>query len=318
MKRLLLISIVLIVSLAAAGCNAPTVTPQPPATETSLPPATQTSLPKPTATVSADLTLEQVKNATYTFDEGGKPLTFTLVNGTYQNGTDTSSPDYYQATMSDKVAFGDLNGDGVGDAAVSIGINTGGTGVFEYLVALVSENGLPVEAGYYFVDDRARLDALSIADQKIAADAMVHGPNDPMCCPTLPVEATFELSLDGSMNLLRTSQTSKTPTGDVRKITISSPEQSATVSNPCIIKGDVTIAPFENTLAYKVYDPKMKELASGPLTVKAPDMGAPGTFELSLDLASTGYTGQIFVTISDLSAADGSTLAMDSIVLTLK
>jgi len=318
MKRQLFIAIVLIVSLAAAGCNAPTATPQPPATVTPLPPATETPLPEPTATVSANLTLEQVKNAHYSFDEGGSTLSFTLVNGTYQNGTDTAAPDFYQATMSDKVAFGDLNGDGVGDAAVSIGINTGGTGVFEYVVALVSENGQPVEAGYYFVDDRARLDSLSIVDKKIVADAMVHGPNDPMCCPTLPVEATLELSLDGSMNLLRTSQSSQTPSGDVRKITITSPEQGAVVSNPCTLKGGVTIAPFENNLVYKVYDPKMKELASGPLMVNAPDMGAPGTFELSLDLASTGYTGQIFVTISDLSAADGSTLAMDSIVLTLK
>jgi hypothetical protein len=318
MKHLLLISIVLIGSLAAAGCNTPTATPQPPATKTSLPAATETPLPVPTATIIVDLTLDQIKNATYTFDEGGKTLTFTLVDGTYQNGTDTTSPDYYQATMSDKVAFGDLNGDGAGDAAVSIGINMGGTGVFEYVVALVSENGQPVQAGYYFIDDRARLDALSIVDQKIVADALVHSPNDPMCCPTLPVEAAFELSLDGSMNLLRTSQTSKTPSGDVRKITISSPEQGAVVRNPCNIKGDVTIAPFENTLVYKVYDPKMKELTSGPLMVNAPDMGAPGTFELSLDLASTGYTGQIFVTISDLSAADGSTLAMDSIELTLK
>lgn len=318
MKRLLFIIIILIVSLAVAGCNAQTATPQPPATETSLPLATQTPLPSPTATVNTDLTLEQVKNAQYTFDEGSRTLTFTMVDGTYQNGTDTAAPDYYQATMSDKVAFGDLNGDGVGDAAVSIGIYTGGTGVFEYVVALVSENGQPVESGYYFIDDRARLDALSIVDQKIVADATVHAPNDPMCCPTLPVEATLELSLDGSLNLLRTSQSSKTPSGDVRKITITSPEQGAAVSNPCIIKGGVTIAPFENNLVYKVYDPRMKELTSGPLMVNAPDMGAPGTFELNLDLASTGYTGQIFVTISDLSAADGSILAMDSIVLTLK
>jgi len=95
-------------------------------------------------------------------------------------------------------------------------------------------------------------------------------------------------------------------------------EQGATVSNPCTISGGVTIAPFENNLVYKVYDEKMKELTSGPLMVNAPDMGAPGTFELSLDLSSTGYTGLIFVTISDLSAADGSTLAMNSIKLTLK
>ena len=57
MKRFLIISLVLIVSLAAAGCNVPTATPQPPAIESSLPPSTVTPLPEPTATVSANLTL---------------------------------------------------------------------------------------------------------------------------------------------------------------------------------------------------------------------------------------------------------------------
>jgi Immunoglobulin-like domain of bacterial spore germination len=318
MKRFLFATLILIMSLAAVGCNAQTVMPLPAATDTSVPPATQTPLPQPAATVNADLSLDPVKNTQYIINDGNQTLTFTLVNGTYQNGTDTTAPDYYQVTMSDKMAFGDLNGDGVGDAAVSIGINMGGSGVFEYVVAFVSNNGKPVEAGYYFVDDRARLDSLNITNQKIVADAVVHGPNDPMCCPTIPVEATLELPFDGSLNLLRTAQTSKTPTGEARQITITSPEQGAPVSNPCTISGGVTIAPFENTLAYHVYDAKMKELASGPVTVKAPDLGAPGTFDFVLDITSTGYTGQIFVTISDISAADGSTLAMNSVLLNLK
>jgi hypothetical protein len=52
--------------------------------------------------------------------------------------------------------------------------------------------------------------------------------------------------------------------------------------------------------------------------VDAPDMGAPGTFELSLDLSSVDYSGPIFVTLSDLSPADGAILALDSIILILK
>jgi len=312
MKHVLFATLASTIVLAVAGCTAQPATPPPP------PPATQTSLPAPTATVSADLTLDQVKNAQYTIKPGDRTLTFKLVNGTYQSGTDTTAPDYYQVTMSDKVAFGDLNGDGVADAAVTIGINMGGSGVFEYVVAFVSNNGQPVQAGYYFVDDRAKLDALTIKDEKIVADAVVHGPNDPMCCPTIPVEATLQLPFDGSLNLLRISQSSKTPTGDVREITIKSPEQGTTVSNPCTLTGSVTIAPFENTLVYKVYDNKMNEISKGPLMVNAANMGGPGTFELALDLTSTGYEGQIFVTISDLSAADGSTLAMNSVQLNLK
>ena len=267
MKRLLFIAMTMTLSLAVAGCTAQTPTPAP---------ATETSLPEPTTPVIADLTLEQVKNAEYTFDFGESMPSFTLVDGTYQSGTDTSQPGYFQATMSDKVAFGDLNGDGLGDAAVSIGINMGGTGVFQYVVAMLNQDGQPVQAGYYYVDDRARIDAMAINDLRIVVDAMVHGPNDPMCCPTLKVQASLQLPLDTGPLLWLAHQTSEIVPGAFREITITSPEPGIGVDNTCTITGDVTIAPFENNLVYHVYDMYLNELAVGPLMVDAPDMGAPG------------------------------------------
>jgi hypothetical protein len=309
MKRLLFIAMTVIMSLAVASCATQTPTPAP---------ATGTSLPEPTTPVIADLTLEQVKNAEYTLDLGESIPSFTLVDGTYQSGTDTSAPGYFQATLSDKVAFGDLNGDGLGDAAVSIGINMGGTGVFEYVVAMLNQDGQPVQAGYYYVDDRARIDAMAIRDLRIVVDAMVHGPNDPMCCPTLAVQASLQLPLDNGPLLWLAHQTSEIVPGAFREITITSPEPGSEVDTSCTIAGDVTIAPFENTLVYHAYDVHKGELAVGPLMVDAPDMGAPGTFELNLDLSSVDYSGPIFVTISELSMADGAILALDSITLILK
>lgn len=311
MNRGLFLTLSMIISLAVAACTPQTPTPTPP-------PVTETALPEPTALPVADLTLDQVKNAGYTFDLGESMPSFNLVDGTYKSGTDTSAPGYFQATMSDKAAFGDLNGDGLGDAAVSIGLSMGGTGVFEYVVALLNRDGQPVQGGYYYVDDRARIDDLSIADLRIVADAMVHGPNDPMCCPTLPVQASLQLPLDNGPLLLLAHQTSEVVPGAFREITITSPEPGIGVDKTCIIAGEVTIAPFENNLVYHAYDMNMNELAVGPLMVDAPDMGAPGTFELTLDLSAIDYSGPIFVTISDLSPADGGILALDSIVLVLK
>jgi hypothetical protein len=308
-NRTIIVSMILILSLAVAGCTAQTPTPVP---------ATETSLPEPTPVPVADLTLEQVKNAEYTFDFGESMPSFLLVDGTYQSGSDTSQPGYFQATMSDKVAFGDLNGDGLGDAAVSIGINMGGTGVFEYVVAMLNQDGQPVQAGYYYVDDRARIDAMIISELRIVVDAMVHGPNDPMCCPTLKVQASLQLPLDTGLLLWLAHQTSEIVPGAFREITITSPEPGIGIDKTCIISGNVTIAPFENNLVYHVYDMNLSELAVGPLMVNAPDMGAPGTFELNLDLSSVDYSGPIFVTISDLSPADGAILALDSIILILK
>jgi hypothetical protein len=307
MNRTIVVSMIL--SLAVAGCTAQTPT---------LAPATETSQPEPTPLPVADLTLDQVKNAEYTVDLGESMPSFTLVDGAYQSGTDTSQPGYFQATISDKVAFGDLNGDGLGDAAVSIGFNMGGTGVFEYVVAMLNQDGQPVQAGYYYVDDRARIDAMTLSEQRVVVDAMVHGPNDPMCCPTLTVQASLQLPLDNGPLLWLAHQTSEIVPGAFREITFTSPETGIEVDQTRTISGDVTIAPFENNLVYHVYDMNLNELAVGPLMVNAPDMGAPGTFELNLDLSSVDYSGPIFVTVSDLSPADGAILALDSIVLILK
>jgi len=79
------------------------------------------------------------------------------------------------------------------------------------------------------------------------------------------------------------------------------------------IAGTVTIAPFEDNLVYDVYDSDLVRLAQGPLMVDAPGPGAPGAFAFSLDAYSLDYLGPVLVTISDISAADGSLLAMDSV-----
>jgi hypothetical protein len=302
MLKLRLIIVILVLSLASAGCNVQT--------------GTQT-LPKQ-ALIPAGLTLDALKNAEYTFDLGESMPTFRLSDGSYQSGSDPSKSDFLQANLSDKVAIGDLNGDGMDDAAVVIGINTGGTGVFEYVVGVLSQDGQPVQAGYAYIDDRAVINNLNIADGEIILDTLKHAPNDPMCCPTQPVTETLRLPLDSRGILWMTHFLSKTPSDTAREITITSPAPGTGVDNPFTIMGNVTIAPFENNLVYHVYDMEMNELAVGPLMVDAPDMGAPGTFELTLDLSSTGYKGPIFVTISDLSAADGSILAMDSIILVVK
>ena len=46
--------------------------------------------------------------------------------------------------MMDLVAFGDLDGDGIWDAAVVLEANGGGSGTFRSLEAVVNEDGAPV------------------------------------------------------------------------------------------------------------------------------------------------------------------------------
>ncbi|OFW57074.1 MAG: hypothetical protein A2133_06120 [Actinobacteria bacterium RBG_16_64_13] len=304
----LVVSIILAVAFLGAGCG----------TESA-----------PTTSQVTGLTLEQVRNAECAVQFDGGMLVFTLVDGSYQSGQgggDPSQADRVTVTMSEVVAFGDLNGDGVGDAVIAVHVTKDGSGngqgaagnsASTYVIALVAKGGKPVQGGYHLAGLGALVDSLASADGQIVANATIPGQEDPTGAPKVPIVATLRLPFAGGL-LLHTSQTSETPAGDVRAVTIGSPEPGATVSDSFTIAGAVTIAPFENNLVYHVYNDQMTELAVGPLMVDAPDYGAPGTFRLVMDLASSDYSGRIFVTVSDLSAADGSILAMGSIELVVE
>ena len=99
---------------------------------------------------------------------------------------------------------------------------------------------------------------------------------------------------------------------------IDSPVDGAEVSWPLTVTGHFTVAPFENTLAYSVYDKDHSQVAVGPLIVNAQQPGAPGTFSLSLDLSSKNAAGPLQIQLEDTSAADGSILALASVSVNFK
>ena len=87
------------------------------------------------------------------------------------------------------------------------------------------------------------------------------------------------------------------------------------MTNPFTITGSVTIAPFESTMAYHILLPDGTLVNESSLMVDAPDMGAPGTFSLSLNLSNAGISGPIRVEILERSAADGSLVMLASVNL---
>lgn len=277
---------------------------------------TPTAYVFPTNTVVTvpPLTVEQLKNADYTiigFDNGSTLFHFT--DGKFTRG-EPGSVDYIDLRLLDFFPMGDLNEDGVEDAAVLIAENYGGSGVFVTLAAVLNENGGLHHVGSYLVDDRPQINALEIRNGEIFLNAVVHGPSDAMCCPTFPVTRTFQLM---GTSLVLVNATSQTPSGLSRVITIESPLDGQDVSGALIIRGSVTIAPFENNLALRVYNENGNELYGGPVMVNAPDLGAPGTFNITLDLGILP-PGRFLIEISDLSAADGSILALDSVMVIVR
>jgi hypothetical protein len=112
--------------------------------------------------------------------------------------------------------------------------------------------------------------------------------------------------------------TTFTPEAKPRTITIESPASGTEVFTSVPIKGKVAIAPFENNLAYRIYDVSGIELSAGPIPVSAPNPGAGGTFDALIPIGDILSNSLIRIEVQDLSAADGSLLGMDSVELVVK
>jgi hypothetical protein len=118
---------------------------QPTLTSTLIPPtATETQIPPTVTPATPTLTVEQLRNATLTVMGSDQILrTVTLKDGLYQEGSDPAQLGYVSISLGENFAFGDLNADGMDDAAIIIGENYGGTGVFVSVVAVLNQGGLP-------------------------------------------------------------------------------------------------------------------------------------------------------------------------------
>lgn len=137
------------------------------------------------------LTEDTLKNADY---RGIYEETVQLIDGRYE-GEPFVEGGASRPTVSfiDPYAFGDLDGDGVEDAAVLLAENSGGSGTFIYLAAVLNRNGSPQNMATQLLGDRVQVNSMSIEDGEIVVDMITHGPDDPMCCPTQQVVQTYEL-----------------------------------------------------------------------------------------------------------------------------
>ncbi len=88
-----------------------------------------------------------------------------------------------------KRAFGFLNGRPA--AAVVLITDPGGSGTFYALALLFKNADTWVNVDTLFLGDRVRLQGVGIQENEIVVNMIVHGPGEPMCCPTLQVIKRF-------------------------------------------------------------------------------------------------------------------------------
>lgn len=170
-----------------AGDEEPTAaTPVPPSEPAVV--ATPDPFATPWANPFAEGVLENSTYQTVYFDEGE----VTLVDGEFDDDVNRI---YYQL-LPEPQAFGDLNGDGNGDAAVLLAANFGGSGVFVSLHAMLNEDGVADNVAALVLGDRVQPQSLEITwDGVIVLTMIQHDADDPMCCPT--EEVTLRYVLEG-------------------------------------------------------------------------------------------------------------------------
>jgi len=306
-------SLMLLLGLFLVGCRP--ATPPAPLSQTQTAPA---PLIKATASLATSTSVpreaKEILNAQYQLGATDALKVVQLTNGKFEQGA-AGGADAVSVAVSDFVAVGDLNEDGTNEVAALVSENYGGSGVFVFLAVYSNDNGKLTFQNSTMVDDRPKLNALSIGSGEIFLDAIIHGPDEPMCCPALRTTRHYRF-IDNQLDMV--DYTTFTADGKSRTISIESPENGTEVFTSVPVKGKVAIAPFENNLAYRIYDISGIELSAGPISVTAPNPGAAGTFEALIPLGNILSGSIIRIEVQDLSAADSSLLAMDSVELVVK
>jgi hypothetical protein len=263
---------------------------------------------------ASSLTVELLKNATYSseFIQEGE---ITLKDGKYEASTGPGATQKVVTTLVEPIALGDLNADGIDDAVVVLGTNTGGSGVFMYVHVVLNDGAKLKEAAFAPMGDRVRINALNISDDTIELDVLTHAPNDPLCCPTQEVLLTYKL--DGENLLLVSTLQKPTIRGSAmapvtRTITFTTPTEGQSVKTGLSVSGSVSVIPFENNLTYRVYGGGNGQIiGSGSIKVTG-EQGKPGKFSGAVQF-TVGKEQIGRIEVVDIDVATGETLARGAV-----
>jgi len=147
------------------------------------------------------LSEQAIKNAEFlplVFDRGSDGLWKTEANNCkvkLKNGEAIVCEENYSVG---NIVFGDLNGDGIVDAAVNIAVKPiGGNSVSSQVIVFLNVGGKPQYAGgTYFAESNqpAALDSMEIIDGKIFMNILGMKEDDPHCCPSLKLKEVYQFN----------------------------------------------------------------------------------------------------------------------------
>jgi len=137
--------------------------------------------------------LPELKSATYVGFEGWKdPIT--LVNGRWEN----TAPQQALIFGRDFRAVGDIDGDGVPEAAVVLTQNAGGSGTVDYLAVVKRKESKLHNVATTRLGSSVQVRSARIEAGRVVVTAVHPGESDAPCCPGEVVEWSFPFA-DGKL-----------------------------------------------------------------------------------------------------------------------
>jgi hypothetical protein len=150
----------------------------------------------------SDVVISMLKNATYVIDK--KIIKLSVGFHSFHSALTDEERDrinpYDEQRGPHYVRYengvrGDLNSDDIDDGVAVLGVNYGGTGQYINLAAvLFSADGTSQHVATYAFEDRDAVQAISIRDGMIEVATVVHGVDDPLCCPSRYMKKRLTLS----------------------------------------------------------------------------------------------------------------------------
>lgn len=145
------------------------------------------------------LTAARAKNTTYQIGEDH----FTLVDGV-ETRPIRGSASLERVSVVGGPEAGDLNADGIPDAALALAYNAGGSGTFISIAAAIAlPNGQLVGTRAVGLGDRIAVRSITIAKGVISIELLVRAPNEPLSAvPSVPETRRFLLIGDALVEQL--------------------------------------------------------------------------------------------------------------------
>ncbi len=151
-------------------------------------------VPEPTATDDPSLALSVLQNASFHSSNWGD---YQLVNGIfYRTPASPGETAELYTTQLSIPTLGDLNADGLPDAAVILVTYNGGNGNNKELAILLNQAGSVTNIATVDIGFMVAVEAMEIQAGVILLHVRVAGPNDALCCPSQ--QETWQFQLEGN------------------------------------------------------------------------------------------------------------------------